>query len=158
MAKARNFNELRNKLPAVSRASIDARVKATLHELALDELRAARELNRCSPRRVHTSTVKKSAATISYQCRVRNSFQVVLLGPLRRRLAAVPLQNLSDRAAGNLVPQIGHCPLDAPIAPIPVLFGHSNHPSLDLVGGARSPRSALATAVVFLSDQFAMPC
>ena len=38
MAKARNFNELRNKLPAVSRARIDDRVKATLHEMALDEL------------------------------------------------------------------------------------------------------------------------
>jgi DNA-binding XRE family transcriptional regulator len=44
MAKARSFNELRNKLPAVSRARIDARVKATLHEMALDELRASREL------------------------------------------------------------------------------------------------------------------
>ena len=44
MAKARNFNELRNKLPAESRTRIDARVKASLHEMALDELRAAREL------------------------------------------------------------------------------------------------------------------
>jgi transcriptional regulator with XRE-family HTH domain len=44
MAKARNFNELRNKLPAESRARIDTRVKATLYEMALDELRAAREL------------------------------------------------------------------------------------------------------------------
>jgi DNA-binding XRE family transcriptional regulator len=44
MAKARTFNELRNKLPAESRARIDARVKTTLHEMALDELRAAREL------------------------------------------------------------------------------------------------------------------
>jgi len=44
MAKARNFNELRNKLPLESRARIDARVKATLHAMALDELRAAREL------------------------------------------------------------------------------------------------------------------
>jgi hypothetical protein len=34
-------------------------------------------MNRCSPRRVHTSTVKKSAATISSQCWLRNSFQVV---------------------------------------------------------------------------------
>ena len=44
MARARNFSELRNQLPAESRARIDARVKATLHEMALDELRAAREL------------------------------------------------------------------------------------------------------------------
>lgn len=34
-------------------------------------------MKRCSPRRVHTSTVKKSAATISSQCRLRNSSQVV---------------------------------------------------------------------------------
>ena len=32
---------------------------------------------RCNPWRVHTSTVKKSAATISFQCRLRNSFQLV---------------------------------------------------------------------------------
>jgi len=44
MARARNFSELRNKLPAESLARIDARVKTTLHEMALDELRTAREL------------------------------------------------------------------------------------------------------------------
>lgn len=36
-----------------------------------------RTRNRCNPRRVHTSTVKKSAATIWPQCRDRNSFHVV---------------------------------------------------------------------------------
>jgi len=77
--------------------------------------------------------------------------------PLRRRLDAMPLQNLSDRAAGKLVPQIGQGALDAPIAPIPVLFGHPCHQRFDVAGGTRSPRSALATAVVFLSDQLAMP-
>ena len=40
MAKARNFSELRNRLPAESLA----RVKVTLHDMALDELRTAREL------------------------------------------------------------------------------------------------------------------
>ena len=44
MAKARNFSELRNRLPAESRARVEARVKVTLHDMALDELRAAREL------------------------------------------------------------------------------------------------------------------
>src|SRR6516165_10831151 len=76
---------------------------------------------------------------------------------LRRRLHPMPLQNVSDRAAGNVVSQIGPCDLDAPIAPIPVLFRHAKHPSLDLSGRARSPRSALATAVVVLRDQFPMP-
>src|SRR5436309_9417113 len=45
----------------------------------------------------HTSTVKKSAATISSQCRSH----VRLPAVLRRRLDPVPFQNLSDRAARN---------------------------------------------------------
>jgi DNA-binding XRE family transcriptional regulator len=44
MGKARNFDELRMKMPPESRARVDERVKATLANLALDELRAAREL------------------------------------------------------------------------------------------------------------------
>ncbi|MGA2771705.1 MAG: XRE family transcriptional regulator [Bryobacteraceae bacterium] len=44
MAKARNFSELRNRLPAESLARVEARVKVTLHDMALDELRTAREL------------------------------------------------------------------------------------------------------------------
>jgi DNA-binding XRE family transcriptional regulator len=44
MARARNFSELRDRLPAASRARVAARVQAALQGLALDELRAAREL------------------------------------------------------------------------------------------------------------------
>jgi DNA-binding XRE family transcriptional regulator len=44
MAKARNFSELRNRLPVESLARVEARVKVALHDMALDELRAAREL------------------------------------------------------------------------------------------------------------------
>jgi DNA-binding XRE family transcriptional regulator len=44
MGKARNFNELRMKMPPESRARVDEWVKATLANMALDELRAAREL------------------------------------------------------------------------------------------------------------------
>ncbi len=58
--------------------------------------------NCCSPRRVHTSTVKKSAATIRSQCRLRNSFQVVLrlrsgAGsiPCRSRISAIVLRAIS---------------------------------------------------------------
>ena len=69
----------------------------------------------------------------------------------------MPLQNLSDRAAGKFVPQIGQGTLDAPIAPIPVLFGHPCHQGFDLTESTRSPRSALATPIVFVSDQLAMP-
>jgi hypothetical protein len=48
-------------------------------------------------------------------------------------------------------------PLDAPIAPIAILFGHPCHQRFDLTESTRSPRSALATPIVFLSDQLAMP-
>jgi hypothetical protein len=69
----------------------------------------------------------------------------------------MPLQNLSDRAAGHLVPQIGQGALDAPVAPIAILFGHPFDQRFHLSGGARSPRPALATPIVFVSDQLAMP-
>jgi DNA-binding XRE family transcriptional regulator len=44
MAKARTFSGLRNRLPAEALARVEARVKLTLHDMALDELRTAREL------------------------------------------------------------------------------------------------------------------
>ena len=47
--------------------------------------------------------VKKSAATISSQRRVRNAFQVVVRLRAGGRLNSVPLENLSDRTIGNLV-------------------------------------------------------
>ena len=52
---------------------------------------------------------------------------------------------------------MGQSALDAPIAPIPVLFGYPCHHEFDLPGRTRSPRPALAAAIVFLSDQLAMP-
>src|SRR4051812_2860939 len=44
MAKARNFRELQAKMPADAQARVAARVKETLENMALDELRAARAL------------------------------------------------------------------------------------------------------------------
>jgi DNA-binding transcriptional regulator YiaG len=44
MAKARNFRELEAKMSPESRARVAARVKETLENMALDQLRAAREL------------------------------------------------------------------------------------------------------------------
>ena len=61
MARARNFNELRNQLPAESRTRIDARVRASLHEMALQELRAAREL----PQERLAETLGIQQATVS---------------------------------------------------------------------------------------------
>jgi len=67
---------------------------------------------------------------------------------LWRWFDAVPLENRCDRAARNLVAQIGQGALDAPIAPVPVLFGHSDHQSLNHAGGARSSRFAITTAII----------
>jgi DNA-binding transcriptional regulator YiaG len=44
MAKARNLSEFRNRLPAESLKRVEAPVKVTLRDMALDELRTAREL------------------------------------------------------------------------------------------------------------------
>src|SRR5215831_6578304 len=131
-------------MPAISTFRVDKSMKNTT-------------INRCSPRRVHTSTVKKSAATISSQCRLRNSFHVVFPSPLGRRLDSVPIQNLRDGAAGKLVSQIGYRALDAPVAPVPVLFCHTHHQSFNLSGGTRSPRCPMCHSIVFLGDQFPVP-
>jgi DNA-binding transcriptional regulator YiaG len=44
MAKARNFRELEARMSPESRARVGARVKETLENMSLDELRAARQL------------------------------------------------------------------------------------------------------------------
>src|ERR1035438_1215324 len=44
MAKARNFSELEAKMSPERRAAVAARVKETLENMSLDQLRAAREL------------------------------------------------------------------------------------------------------------------
>ena len=51
-------------MPAISTLRVDNSMKNKIRK-------------RCSPRPVQASTLKKSAATISSQCCVRNSFQVV---------------------------------------------------------------------------------
>src|SRR5215471_10510617 len=77
--------------------------------------------------------------------------------PLGCRLDPVSFQNRSDRTASKLVAQIGQCTLDSSISPIPILFCHANHQSLDLAGDARSPRRATCSSVVLLGDPFPMP-
>jgi hypothetical protein len=70
--------------------------------------------------------------------------------PCRFRISAIVLRAMS-------YPRLDHAPLDTAIPPAAVLFCHSNHQSLDLSGSARAPWFALATAIVFLRNQFAMP-
>jgi len=76
---------------------------------------------------------------------------------LRRRLDAVSLQNLSDRTAGNLAPEIGQGALNPSIAPIPVFFCEFYHQGFKIHGRSRTPRSALGTSVIFNGDQLPMP-
>src|SRR5271169_3243372 len=46
---------------------------------------------------------------------------------LRGRQQTMPLQNITDRLIADLIPQIGHCPRNPVIAPVPVLAGHANN-------------------------------
>src|SRR5215467_3844548 len=114
-------------------------------------------MNVCRPFRVHTSTVKKSAATISSQCRLRKFLPRRLPAPLQCRLHAVSLQNVSDRAASNLVAQIGQCTLDPTITPIPVLFCQSDHQGLDIDGFSRTAWPTLLCSIVLVGNQFPVP-
>src|SRR5688572_28438279 len=77
-------------------------------------------MNRRCPRRVHTSTVKKSATAISSQCRLRNSFQVCTY-PMRRGIDAMLLQNVGNGASSQVVAEVGDGAEDAPVFPITIL-------------------------------------
>jgi len=67
---------------------------------------------RCSPRRVHTSTVKKSAATSRSQCWLRNSFHLVFR--LRSGAGSIPCRS----RISAIVLRARSCPrLDQPLRP-----------------------------------------
>jgi hypothetical protein len=130
-------------MPAISTLRVDNSIKSNMQ--------------RCSPLRVHTSTVKKSAATSTPQCWARNSFPGSLLHSFRRRLNAVPFQDCGDRAASQFVPQIRERAFDPTITPIAAFPRHAHHQCFELSYGAWSSRRVPATAIVFLSDQFPLP-
>ena len=77
--------------------------------------------------------------------------------PLRRWLNSVPHQDLSDRAATDVVPQIGECALDSSIAPGAVLIRQAHDQPLNLLRSPRSSRASLFAAVVLLRDQTPVP-
>ena len=118
-------------IPAISTLRVDNSMKKSTR-------------NRCSPRRVHTSTVKKSAATISSQCRVKKLLPSRLPAPLRCRFDPVPLQNVGNRAAGQVVSSWTARP-DPTIAPVTVLLAmRTTSFSISLaVRGRPGPRLAL---------------
>ena len=107
-------------LPAISTLRVDKSVKNRI-------------TNRCSRLRVQASMVNKSVATISFQCCVRNSFQVVFQirsdagsMPCRRRISAMVLPAMS-------CPRLKRAPGSDDI-PSAVSLRHPPHQRLHLVG------------------------
>jgi hypothetical protein len=80
-----------------------------------------------------------------------------LSAPLWRRLDPVPMQNISDCAASQLVSKIGYGTLDAAITPGTVFLRQANNQSLYFFSGAGASWSALLMPVVLLRDQFTVP-
>jgi hypothetical protein len=76
---------------------------------------------------------------------------------LRCWLNSVLRQDLCDRAATDVVPQVGECTLDAPIAPGAVLLRQTHDQFFNLLRRSRSARAPLLAAVVLLRDQPAVP-
>src|SRR2546421_10657767 len=59
---------------------------------------------------------------------------------------------------GNLIPEIGQCPRNPVIAPVPVLARHANDQLLDLSLDPRSARALTGLrAIEFAGDQLAVP-
>jgi hypothetical protein len=67
---------------------------------------------------------------------------------LQSRVDAAFLQNVGDRAASNLMYQIGQCALDSCIAPGRILVRHSQNKFHNCLHGARPAR----TAPIAMSD------
>ena len=75
----------------------------------------------------------------------------------RCRFQAVLLQDVGDGAVPDFMAQVGQCSLDSPVTPIPVLGGHADHQSRDLISGAWTAWASLIAAIIFPGDQPAMP-
>jgi hypothetical protein len=69
-------------------------------------------------------------------CAEMKSFQVVFW----LRLGAVPLQDVSDRLAGDLVAEVGQCAGDPIVSPAGVLLGHAEDEGFDCRIDARASR------------------
>jgi hypothetical protein len=70
---------------------------------------------------------------------------------------AMPCEDGSNGAASQLVSEMGQGTLQAPIAPSAILFGQANHQGFYVWHRTRTSGSALATAIVFLGNEFPMP-
>ena len=76
-------------------------------------------MKRCKPLCVHTSTVKKSAATTPPNAG-SGTLSRLFLHSFEGRLNAVRFQDRCDRTAPELVFQIRECPFDAAVNPIAI--------------------------------------
>jgi hypothetical protein len=112
------------------------------------------EQRRRSPLLVQTSTVKKSAAAVGSQCRVRNSSTWSYEFAARRRFYGVALPNTRDCAAGQFVAEIGGSAADSKVSPIPVLHGHTDNQGFQFLPCCRPTPPAVSAAVVFVPMSF----
>ena len=85
-----------------------------------------RTTKRVNPFGVHTSTVKKSDATVWSKCLLRNSFQVVFW--LRSGAGSIPccFRILAIVLCASTWPRLGQCSLDAAVGPASILLGHAD--------------------------------
>jgi hypothetical protein len=79
------------------------------------------------------------------------------LGPLRRRLQAVLVEDALDGVPINGVAEIAERVTQPRVAPTGVLGGELEHELLDRLCRARPTRSAFGGAIVFGSDELAVP-
>src|SRR5215470_14542258 len=73
------------------------------------------------------------------------------------RLDAVPRQDVCNRAAANLMTQIGKRTLDSSITPAAILTGEAHDQSFNLFGLPGSAWAALITPIVFQRNESTMP-
>src|SRR5215471_4300222 len=113
-------------------------------------------MNLVKPLRVQASMAKKSAATITSCCLARNSFPVVFRS--RSGAGSSPCSfKILAMVPRDLMAQVGQGSLDSPVAPSPILGGHTHHQLLDLVLRTRTAGATLLAAIVLLADQPAVP-
>src|SRR5450759_883992 len=67
------------------------------------------------------------------------------------------LKNVGDRAAPDLMSQIGHCSLDPPVPPRSILKRHAKNEIDDPLHDARPTGASTMAVVPFTCDHFSVP-
>ena len=77
---------------------------------------------------------------------------------LRGGRQTVALQDIANCLVADLIAEIGQCPYNPIIAPIPVLLGHADDQLLDLSADPRPARTSTGLrAIEFAGHLFAVP-